>query len=267
MATRPPMHMLIPLQFKKCERIEKWVMELPNAPSEYVCMRAHPVRPSVSVYHDWLHEHSCRALMLLQRLDYFDLRYRKLGFHYHSLPLTHRHGTPALLPLIRARVAQQFESDTPRSSNTFFSLWFRVKKIVQEITFELLKNESVDDISALQDCNAKTGPALEQADTIIQSIAQSIRNMETIINHFKAPKIQPVDLTVKHSKEGSLCRRWMQTFGELEYLANSNVLIAEIAEDIIELAVKDELPQCDYWSDFVRQWRETWNRENAERRG
>ncbi|KAH8634467.1 hypothetical protein IG631_09867 [Alternaria alternata] len=122
-------------------------------------------------------------------------------------------------PVILVRLSQIFETNRPRAQQSFFCPWIEISNAAKEVLGKLIANKNgPEDIDRLR--------ILESGSEVALSLlANSLPNLESALAWVEEYVADPADrsdidgsdnLAAKHSREGGLFRRWIQTFPEVE---------------------------------------------------
>ncbi|CAN9456888.1 unnamed protein product [Alternaria alternata] len=203
-------------------RMELWVERLPYdwhfEDANTACLIA------VTVYKDWLDWSESKAFSWLDKLTKFERRFRIAGVAYHKIPYALRHASTVtnsyrINPVILVRLSQIFETDRPRAQQSFFHPWIEISNAAKEVLGKLIANKNnPEDIDRLR--------ILESGSEVALSLlANSLPNLESALAWVEEQVADVADrsdidgsdnLAAKHSREGGLFRRWIQTFPEIE---------------------------------------------------
>ncbi|KAH9861455.1 hypothetical protein J1614_011201 [Plenodomus biglobosus] len=211
------------------------------------------------IYIDWLHWSISDALLWLEKLDRCERRFRAAGLAYHAIPYQLRHST-FMLPgshidqLVLTRLSNILETDTPRRLQTFFMPWMEIYKAAVQVvdhnkTFQLVFINNIDHMrSAVTDAELK----LSKLVTTYRSLNAGLEWLEKAVMELSQRSRMDAReaLTAKFSREGSLFRRWIQTFLEVEKgLVDSK---ASYTEEYVEGVLERGVGPGSYWSDLVQ---------------
>ena len=234
-------------------RMELWVERLPYdwhfEDANTACLIA------VTVYKDWLDWSESKAFSWLDKLTKFERRFRIAGVAYHKIPYALRHASTVtnsyrINPVILVRLSQIFETDRPRAQQSFFRPWIEISNAAKEVLGKLIANKNEpEDIDRLR--------ILESGSEVTLSLlVNSLSNLESAlawVEEYVADLADRSDidgsdnLAAKHSREGGLFRRWIQTFPEIELGTVQSQ--SEFTEGFVDAVSGDEdIVEYRYWS-------------------
>jgi hypothetical protein len=240
---------------KRQARIEMWIERMPY---DWQFENAGTARPAtIIVYTDWLNWQKCNVHSWLCKLDEFERRYRIAGVKYHKIahPLRHSmtlpHG-PKIDQQILKRLTHIFETDRSRDDQTFFAPWMDVYNGVIEVLDDIeawaVPSKTIEQLRKLED---RCCVALEKLSKPMRSVEAGVLWLEGEVVKLAERSDQDASesLLVKHSREGSLFRRWIQTFLEIEHGVVWNK--SEYTEQYVDKMVSGEVEKELYWSMLV----------------
>jgi hypothetical protein len=204
-------------------RIDMWVERLPY---HWQLEDAATARLfTVTVYMDRLHWERLDALSWVARLNEFERRYRVIGIDDHKIPYSVRHSETLLngskigKPII-VRLSQVFETGRPRDQQAFFKQWMEIFNVATDVMGKIDECESTTKtMDELHSLCLESGIAFRK-------LWKQLNNLEIVLEWAQGAVsdlsgrshldgVEPLE--AKHSREGSLFRRWIQTFPEIQY--------------------------------------------------
>jgi hypothetical protein len=236
--------------------IDMWIERLPY---DWQLEDAGTARPfTMALYTDWLNWQKCNVHSWLYKLDKFEHRYRIAGVKYHRIPHSLRHSVT--LPhgskidqQVLKRLSHIFEPDRSRDEQMIFAPWMDVYNGATEV---------LDDIDAC-DVTSKTMNQLRTLEidcsSTLDKLSKPMRTVEAGLLWLEGEAARLAErsdqdssesLLLKHSREGGLLRRWIQTFLEIEHGVVWNK--SEYTEQCVDKAVSGEVEEGLYWSMLVQ---------------
>ncbi|KAF2846750.1 hypothetical protein T440DRAFT_222759 [Plenodomus tracheiphilus IPT5] len=214
---------------------------------------------TLTIYVDWLHWSNTDAILWLRKLDTSETRFRAAGLQYHRVPHQLRHST-FILPgsqieqLVLSRLSNVLEKDTPRHLQTFFVPWMTIYKTAVEVLDQIEALQHIDNntnVDLVRANAADTEMKLFKLEATFHNLKIGLEWLEKAVQELADRSV--VDgseaLAAKFSREGSLFRRWIQTFLEVEKgvvgpkAAYTEVYIQQVLEKGVGLD--------GYWSKLV----------------
>jgi hypothetical protein len=185
----------------------------------------------------------------------FEHRFRIAGVKYHKIPHFSRHSLtlpngPRIEQRTIDRLAQVLETDRSRYDQNFFAPWMDVYNGATEVLDNINAcNVASKTIEQLRTLENKCAVALSKLFKPTRNLEAGLSWLEESVERLaeRSDEDASKNLLVKHSREGSLFRRWIQTFLEIEHgLVWNN---SEYTENCVDkgFAVEEGL----YWSSFV----------------
>jgi hypothetical protein len=231
-------------------RIDMWVERLPYHWQLEDVSTARSFTDAV--YMDRLHWERLDALSWIARLNDLEKRYRVIGIDYHKIPYSLRHSETLLhgpkigKPNI-VRLSQVFETGRPREQQAFF-------------------NVATDVIGKVDECGSTTKAIDElrrlclESGIVFRKSWKQLDNLEIVLEWAQGAvsdlsgrsDLDGVEsLEAKHSREGSLFRRWIQTFPEIQHeLVKSK---HEYIECWVHQALSDGVEKNEYWTTLAQK--------------
>ncbi|CAG5185510.1 uncharacterized protein ALTATR162_LOCUS11326 [Alternaria atra] len=238
---------------EKNNRMEMWIERLPYDWQFEDANTAHSA--TVIVYEDWLDWSKPKALSWLSKLDKFERRFRIAGVAYHEIPYALRHSStlvhgPKIDKVILVRLSQVFETDRPRSQQSFFRPWNEIFNVVNGILTRLKANKTTPkNVDRLRILESGFEVVLSQLPKPLCNLEAALLWVEEqVANLTERSELDgSVNLAAKHSREGGLFRIWIQTFLEIEYgMVESK---SDYTEGFVDAVLRDEgIVEDAYWS-------------------
>ncbi|CAO2654002.1 Nn.00g107350.m01.CDS01 [Neocucurbitaria sp. VM-36] len=231
---------------EKKARVEMWINDLPY---DWGLEDAFTARDAtLEVYEDWLDWSTYSARSWLDKLDEYEQRFRIAGLKYHKIPhslrhpVTLRHGA-RVNQYVMVRLSQIFETDRSRTREPFFVPWFDINNTTVEIlnTIKLYCRGSMD-VDFLKASNQKFDVSYAKLTKVGRILHEGIIWLEDAVARVAERSKQDGSdmLAIEYSREGSLFRRWMQTFPEVEcgLVASKSKFIQDSADSLLEVGVQ-----------------------------
>jgi hypothetical protein len=236
-------------------RIETW---LERMPCDWQLEDAGTARPiTVVVCTDWLNWQNCNARSWLYKLDKFERRFRIAGVQYHKIPHSLRHSVtlphgPRIDQRTIERLAHILETDRSRDHQPFFAPWIDVYNGVTEVLDQIdacdIATKNIDQVRSLDD---KCSVALSKLSKPMRHLEGGLLWLEGLVTKVgeRSDQDGSENLLVRHSREGGLFRRWIQTFLEVEHGVVWDK--SEYTEDFVGKVASGTVKGGQYWSMLV----------------
>ncbi|KAF2114159.1 hypothetical protein BDV96DRAFT_600882 [Lophiotrema nucula] len=225
--------------------VAKWLSTLPSHLSEMDSVDSLP-QPTIAHYHGWLDNLSWHATRYLLELDEMESGYRHIGLNYHGIPEQTRRAANLM---VQRRLREVFESDLPREQQVFFTSWYRVLEVIKSAIAAVQKSEGVQNGNTLHRMHKDVEAALVRCAGSLKEIKRMLISLEGIVAEvtslpsYRVPSSiasdEQVDLRYKWSSEGTVFRRWIWTFPEVQNAPGQGSMgrTEEIAGMMLEKAI------------------------------
>ncbi|KAJ4374893.1 hypothetical protein N0V83_001971 [Neocucurbitaria cava] len=213
-------------------------------------------RATLGVFEDWLHWSGYNARQWLRTLDECEQRFRAAGLVYHQIPYHLRrpiavpapNGFPLdQLPLVR--LSQIFETDQSRTKEVFFRPWFQVYDLaIESINTADAHTHGSKSREFLKGINKRFNESCIRLTRPLNILNEGLVWLEDAVAqvHGRSDLGGSEMLASEFSREGSLFRRWMQTFREVELglVGSKSAFIKGYADTLLTVGVEPK----EYWS-------------------
>ncbi|KAF1848717.1 uncharacterized protein K460DRAFT_275350 [Cucurbitaria berberidis CBS 394.84] len=211
---------------------------------------------TTEVYEDWLNWARSYALAWLGILDKYELRFRATGLKYHKIPFSLRHSATLLHgskidQSVLTRLTQIFETDRPRKLQSYFTPWMEINKIATETLAEIDNyRPGFGDLDFLCAMNRRLDLSFAMLIKPLNILRVGLHWVENTVA--LVAERSPLDccdvLAAKHSLEGSVFRRWIQTFWEID---SGTVRAAAYTEYYVGRVLATGVGTGKYWSTML----------------
>ncbi|KAH7091459.1 hypothetical protein FB567DRAFT_617063 [Paraphoma chrysanthemicola] len=206
--------------------------------------------PPIELYKDWLDWAAHDAAVWLRKLDKFEQRFRSAGLTYHQVPYQLRH-SPAMLhgasieQNLLTRLSQILETDRPRNKQMFFIPWLEIKSTATRILeYSLYNFPLADDLNHLYVMHRGFEISLWKLQKSANILETGLQWLEgAVAKVVRRSDLDGADaLASKHSREGGLLRRWIQTFPESDSRSAKSKLhfIEGYVEKVLEVGIEED---------------------------
>lgn len=211
-------------------QVEKWVSNLPASWTEFE-PHCKAMPRSASQIHENMSMCCERALELLSRLDDHEHRYRTIGLEYHRIPSNIRHRMKRNSAHTSFRLEQIFETDKPWAEQPFFSDWFTIYSIAENIFNDVQLCSQSQSLAFLKDAYKLLNKNLQRAEETGEGVGMQVVSLGLLVDTLKTTQTQcgaeDADLDCQWTTEGALLRRWVGSFVECQGLGNGTRLRVE----------------------------------------
>ncbi|KAF2267711.1 hypothetical protein CC78DRAFT_541356 [Lojkania enalia] len=210
--------------------------------------------PTASIYHDWLDMQARRGMEVLTFLDDLEKWYRVIGLRYHTLPIPLRR---LASPNVRARLAQVFEPEEPRSKQPFFATWYTILEETENLFSLVHSLQHVNDKNVLKRVYKEKERVLKSGEEEVMEIRRRLMAIDELVERLPTnPIVAELDLDeaefelelkIKFSQRGSLLRGWIWSFEEVQRNPGHGLIEAIVEEFLGDSGVG----AGPYWSGLV----------------
>ncbi|KAJ4290535.1 hypothetical protein N0V90_010752 [Kalmusia sp. IMI 367209] len=214
------------------QSIFKWLSMIPPHPSLLLHPEASPSLDA-TIYHDWFNWADFAVQTLLDELDIYEMEYRRLGLKYHGIPHNERHSSSLLTsasfhralranaettranPSVLRSLETIFETDCPRTQQSFFLNWRTAYQEIAEMKNLCASAPHTDRVLTLAHRMKIMEKRFMAVNRLADRIKAQLKSVKRSVDAVRAKSKASSDLAAPFSKEGSLYRRWVNTFEEV----------------------------------------------------
>jgi len=250
-------------------RITAWMASLPTHIDDLELPEMPPPL-TASLYHDWLGWIGSQTATVSLALENHEVKYRRLGLQYHSIPYELRHTklAPSVSPDLGPRLASVFEAEAKRQDQAFFTNWLAVEKDLATVTRKLRFVNRDTRVPKLQRAYKTTVALLKMAEARVNEIGTQLDGVEQEVNGlwnaFPSGAFSmraAVELTYPNGLEGGLYRKWVATFQEVadaqvfDHLRDGSqaVVHGKLGLESVASVLRREGPERSLWWKRVEQ--------------
>lgn len=168
---------------------------------------------------------------------------------------TYRDGTRVSQGTV-ARLAEVYEPDKPYDAQLLYRDWIEVLTTVLIIKDEVKRQEGSMDTQALSEAHERVVSLLKKADKHVSKIYNSVHGMDWMLEILSCRRTTGETnaharmlerLQDERSNEGSIIRRWMWTWPEVQEIAGSHR--PDHVEELVRRLLESGVEWCTFWKE------------------
>lgn len=193
----------------------------------------------------------------LHQLDRLERYFSRAVLDYHKIPHQLRHSPTInngakISPAVLRRLSDIFETDRPRTQQSYFIPWFEIRDAAVNVLQDLKYYQPLaDDVHFLRSVDrefdhafAKVHKPFRNAKVALRWLVESVKEVSV-----RADLDASEALASTYSREGSLIRRWISTLPEPNCRSGRRKL--EYIEEYVQLVLTEGVEKGMYWTEFV----------------